>query len=112
MEDGLPPNRTKADATRWGCRVAWEHLKDVAQPPLRHMPPMSVKGICNPRHASRLGGKPANSNGHHCLPTYILILAKTGSKHANRRQNTHVSCSTSRECAASSWAVTKAHFGQ
>ena len=44
MEDGLPPNRTKTDATRCGCRVAWEHLKDVAQRPLRHKPRMSVKG--------------------------------------------------------------------
>ena len=44
VEDGLPPNRTKADATRWGCRVAWNHLKDALQPPLRHKPPMSVRG--------------------------------------------------------------------
>ena len=34
------------------------------------------------------------------------IFAKTTSKHANTRQNTHVSCGTSRQCAASSWAVT------
>ena len=30
-------------------------------------------------------------------------FAKTTSKHANTRQNTHVSCGTSRQCAASSW---------
>ena len=47
-------------------------------------------------------------------------FAKTTSKHANTRQNTHVSCGTSRQCAASSWgqcaasswAVTKARYGQ
>ena len=27
VDDGLPPNRTKADAVRWGSRVAWDHLK-------------------------------------------------------------------------------------
>ena len=32
------------------------------------------------------------------------LFAKTTSKHANTRQNTHVSCGTSRQCAASSWA--------
>ena len=32
------------------------------------------------------------------------VFAKTTSKHANTRQNTHVSCGTSRQCAASSWA--------
>ena len=31
-------------------------------------------------------------------------FAKTRSKHANMRQNTHVSCGTSRQCAASSSA--------
>ena len=31
VEDGLPPNRTKADAVRWGSRVAWDHLKEVIQ---------------------------------------------------------------------------------
>ena len=40
------------------------------------------------------------------------VFAKTTSKHANTRQNTHVSCGTSRQCAASSWAVTKARYGQ
>ena len=44
VEDGLPPNRTKADATRWGCRVAWDHLKDAVEPPPRDRPPMAVKG--------------------------------------------------------------------
>ena len=29
VADGLPPNRTKADATRWGCRGAWDHLKEI-----------------------------------------------------------------------------------
>ena len=29
VEDELPPNHTKADVTRWGCRVAWDHMKDV-----------------------------------------------------------------------------------
>ena len=43
-EDGLPPNQTKTDATQWGCGVAWDHLKDAVQPPLRHRPPMAVKG--------------------------------------------------------------------
>ena len=42
VEDGVPPNRTKADATRWGCRVAWDHIKESVQPALRHTPPMSV----------------------------------------------------------------------
>ena len=34
-------------------------------------------------------------------PPSFPSLAKTRSKHANRRQNTHVSCSTSRQCTAS-----------
>ena len=29
VANGLPPNRTKADATRRGCRVAWDHLKEI-----------------------------------------------------------------------------------
>ena len=39
-------------------------------------------------------------------PTLFVVsttFAKTTSKHANTRQNTHVSCGTSRQCAASSW---------
>ena len=44
VADGLPPNRTKADATRWGCRVAWDHLKEIVQPRLKQRPPMAVRG--------------------------------------------------------------------
>ena len=44
VEDGLPPNRTKADATRWGYRVSWEHIKESMQPALRQPPPMYVRG--------------------------------------------------------------------
>ena len=29
VEDGLAPKRTKADATRWGYRVAWDDLQEV-----------------------------------------------------------------------------------
>ena len=45
-------------------------------------------------------------------PQAELYSAHSTSKHANTRQNTHVSCGTSRQCAASSWAVTKARYGQ
>ena len=45
-------------------------------------------------------------------PVEKRVFAKTTSKHANTRQNTHVFCGTSRQCAASSWAVTKARYGQ
>ena len=44
VEDGLPPNHMKADATQWGGRVAWEDMKEVVQPPLRQRPPMAVRG--------------------------------------------------------------------
>ena len=42
-EDGLSPNQTKANATPWGCRVAWDHSKESVQPALRQRPPMSVR---------------------------------------------------------------------
>ena len=44
VENGLPPYWTKADATRWGCKVAWDHRKDIVQPALRQRPPMAVRG--------------------------------------------------------------------
>ena len=44
VEDGLPPNRTKADANQWVCKVAWDHLKDIVQPTLRQRLPMAVRG--------------------------------------------------------------------
>ena len=44
VEDGLPPNQTKADATRWGCRVAWDHIKESVQPAMWQRPPMLVRG--------------------------------------------------------------------
>ena len=44
VEDGLPPNHTKADATRWGSCVPWEHMKEVVQPALQQRPLMAVRG--------------------------------------------------------------------
>ena len=43
VEDGLQPSQTKADATRWGCRVAWDHVKELVQRTLRQRLPMSVR---------------------------------------------------------------------
>ena len=40
----MPSNPTKADATRWGSRVGWEHFKEAVQPALRQWPPMAVQG--------------------------------------------------------------------
>ena len=41
--EGLSPKRTKADATRWVCGVAWQHVKEMMQPTPRKRPHMSIK---------------------------------------------------------------------
>ena len=44
IEDRLLPDCRKAQATRSDGRLAWEHLKDVVQPPPRRKLPILVKG--------------------------------------------------------------------
>ena len=84
-------------------KATWKRLKgSLYQPQRTHPFPTKLSGggggaLNRWVFTVQVNLPPPKRAGH------INSFAKTTSKHANTRQNTHVSCGTSRQCAASSW---------